>query len=195
MTEIEQIADPECPVEHWWNLAKKHPIEAIKSVLYPLMTLESPDRWHALEQAHIIDWIKIGINRLSAAQQHLFAADCAEQVLPYFEAVYPEDRRPREAIQVHRLFANGGTTPSAWRKAQTASYNAANAANAIATKAWKANQSRYTPAIDALYEATVAAFSAASPAHEAAAHAAIAVLTMRPWQWARLQEYLRGEVA
>ena len=34
--------------------------------------------------------------------QRLFAADCAERVLPLFEAVFPNDGRPREAIRAAR---------------------------------------------------------------------------------------------
>jgi Imm-5 like putative immunity protein len=37
-----------------------------------------------------------------------WAADCAERVLPLFEARVPADRRPREAIEVIRVFGAGG---------------------------------------------------------------------------------------
>ena len=37
----------------------------------------------------------------------LFAADCAERVLPLFEAAVPGDPRPRKAIRVARQFADG----------------------------------------------------------------------------------------
>jgi len=33
----------------------------------------------------------------------LWAADCAEHVLPYFEEKYPEDARPRRAIEAARV--------------------------------------------------------------------------------------------
>ena len=36
-----------------------------------------------------------------------WAADCAERVLPLFEAIAPTDTRPREAIEVARAFADG----------------------------------------------------------------------------------------
>ena len=36
-----------------------------------------------------------------------WAADCAERVLPLFEAEAPEDRRPRDAIARTRAFARG----------------------------------------------------------------------------------------
>jgi hypothetical protein len=37
----------------------------------------------------------------------LFACDCAEMVLPIFEKYYPNDDRPRKAIQAGRDYANG----------------------------------------------------------------------------------------
>src|SRR5262249_5828345 len=37
-----------------------------------------------------------------------WAADCAERVLPLFEAKAPSDTRPREAIEGIRAFARGG---------------------------------------------------------------------------------------
>lgn len=47
---------------------------------------------------------------LSLAHRRLvaaWAADCAEHVLPWFEAEAPDDRRPREAIERTRGFARG----------------------------------------------------------------------------------------
>src|SRR3972149_1465648 len=41
----------------------------------------------------------------------LFACDCAEHVLYLFEEKYPEDKRPRQAIEAARLFVAGGVTP------------------------------------------------------------------------------------
>jgi len=40
----------------------------------------------------------------------LFACWCAEQVLPIFEKEYPNDDRPRKAIKIARLFADGKAT-------------------------------------------------------------------------------------
>ncbi len=37
----------------------------------------------------------------------LWAAACAEHVLPFFEAVRPEDPRPREAIELARAWVRG----------------------------------------------------------------------------------------
>ncbi|WP_199615127.1 putative immunity protein [Paenibacillus alkalitolerans] len=37
----------------------------------------------------------------------LWAADCAERVLRYFEEKHPDDRRPREAIDAGRAWVRG----------------------------------------------------------------------------------------
>ncbi|MEK6967054.1 MAG: putative immunity protein [Nanoarchaeota archaeon] len=38
----------------------------------------------------------------------VWAADCAERVLPYFEEKYPKDNRPRKAIEACREWADTG---------------------------------------------------------------------------------------
>jgi hypothetical protein len=38
----------------------------------------------------------------------VWACDCAERVLPYFEKRYPEDSRPRLAIEAGRAWARTG---------------------------------------------------------------------------------------
>jgi len=38
----------------------------------------------------------------------VWACDCAERVLPYFEKNYPEDHRPRAAIEAGRAWARTG---------------------------------------------------------------------------------------
>jgi len=43
-------------------------------------------------------------------EARLFACDCAESVLHIFEVKYPDDKRPRECIEVARRFANGAAT-------------------------------------------------------------------------------------
>lgn len=40
----------------------------------------------------------------------IWAADCAERMLPYFEEKYPEDMRPREAIESARTWVRGEIT-------------------------------------------------------------------------------------
>ncbi|WP_336662591.1 putative immunity protein [Leucobacter sp. USHLN154] len=54
-----------------------------------------------------------------------FASDCAQELLPYFEAVAPEDSRPREAIDAARTFADGAPRSNLQRTAAFASHRAA----------------------------------------------------------------------
>ena len=55
----------------------------------------------------------------------LWAADCAERVLPLFEASAPTDARPREAIAGGRAFASGEMKPGQLRPLVSAAYAAA----------------------------------------------------------------------
>jgi len=63
----------------------------------------------------------------SAAHRSLAirAADCAERVLPYFEAAHPEDGRPRQAIEAGRAWVRGEITTAAARAAAFAAHAAA----------------------------------------------------------------------
>ncbi len=55
----------------------------------------------------------------------LWAADCAERVLPLFEMKAPSDTRPREAIQGIRDFARGEKRTGQLRRLAWAAYAAA----------------------------------------------------------------------
>ncbi len=69
----------------------------------------------------------------------LFAADCAESVLYIFEESYPEDKRPRLAIEAARAFANGEIDASALEAAAgAAAWAAVWAAGAARAAAWAA---------------------------------------------------------
>lgn len=50
----------------------------------------------------------------------LFAADCAERVLPVFEKHVPGDDRPRKAIEATRSYARGEIDDAAWSAASAA---------------------------------------------------------------------------
>ena len=61
----------------------------------------------------------------------LFAADCAEDVLPIFERDHPGDDRPRCAIEAARLFADGLIGSSELAAARAAARDAAWDAQAV----------------------------------------------------------------
>ncbi len=77
----------------------------------------------------------------------LWAADCAEHVLPYFEARRPGDDRPRRALESARAWARGEIRSGAARAAAVAAH-ARPAAAYVATAAPEAErewQSRRLP--------------------------------------------------
>ena len=59
----------------------------------------------------------------------IWAADCAEHVIPIFESVRPADRRPREAIELARAWARGEVTMT---RSRTAAGHANGAARDLA---------------------------------------------------------------
>ncbi|MBL8162104.1 MAG: hypothetical protein JNJ61_08970 [Anaerolineae bacterium] len=61
----------------------------------------------------------------------LWAADCAERVLPYFDDAYPEDPRPNAAIEAARAWAHGTMKFTAVRKAALDAHAAARDAQSI----------------------------------------------------------------
>ncbi|MGH2512454.1 MAG: putative immunity protein, partial [Candidatus Limnocylindrales bacterium] len=81
----------------------------------------------------------------------LFAADCAEHVLPAFEVKRPNDSRPRNAIETARRYARGEATE---RELSTARFTARSAA-------WSAAEAARYAAEAARYAAEYAARSAA----------------------------------
>ncbi|MFH0983537.1 MAG: hypothetical protein V2A79_18640, partial [Planctomycetota bacterium] len=55
----------------------------------------------------------------------LFSGDCAERSLPLFERAWPDDHRPRKAIDAARAFARGEITAAARDAAGDAAWDAA----------------------------------------------------------------------
>lgn len=118
----------------------------------------------------------------------LFACDCAEHALPQYEAAYPGDSRPRDAIAVARRYATGaatgeelgaaaGAAGAAWEAARAAAWEAAGEA-AVAARAARA------AAWEAAWEAAGAAAWAA--VGEAAREAE------KQWQTQRFRELLES---
>ena len=65
----------------------------------------------------------------------LWAAVCAEHVLPYFEEKYPKDDRPRKAIEAARAWSCGEIKCGKARDAAVATHAAARAADEGAARA------------------------------------------------------------
>ena len=115
------------------------------------------------------------IDDLTEQEQRLIAADFAEHVLPLFEAEYPDDDRPRKAIDAARAYARGEITKEQLADAR------ASARDAAAAAAWDA--ARAAARDDARADARAAAAAAAGAAARAAARDA-----ERAWQQQRIDE-------
>lgn len=132
-----------------------------------------------------------------ATQRELavWAADCAERVLPLFEAACPKDERPRAAIAAAREWARTGAfSMAAVRKASLDAHAAAReatddaaifaaraAGHAVATA--HVREHGFGPALYAL--------KCAAARHPDDARAAI-IAELR-WQWDSLPPHLRPE--
>jgi hypothetical protein len=120
----------------------------------------------------------------------IWAADCAERVLPYFEEKYPGDTRPRKAIEACREWARTGVFMMAdVRKASLAAHAAArdvkedNAARSAARAAGQALATAHVPAhalAAAIYAATAVRDATDSP------DADTATTKEREWQYQHL---------
>jgi hypothetical protein len=126
-----------------------------------------------------------------------WAADCAERVLPFFEKAYPEDDRPRNAIEVCRTWVRTGVFKMAdIRGASLAAHAAArdvkenDAACFAARAAGQAVATAHVPQ-HAYGGATYAlkAIAAVDP-HHAEANA----IQERKWQSQHLPQNLRQEI-
>ncbi len=109
----------------------------------------------------------------------LWAADCAEHVLPYFEEKYPKDDRPRNAIEAGRAWARGEIAMSEARAAALAAHAAATA----------------HVAGHAAHAATYAVSAARSPDATVPTDSAAATAKERDWQYRRLPKHLRPVAA
>jgi hypothetical protein len=127
----------------------------------------------------------------------VWAIDCVERVLPHFEQKYPEDHRPRNAIEALQAWMNTGLFKmDDIRKASLASHAAArevgedNAARSAARAAGQAAATAHVPthsmgaanyALQAIHRATSSSDADAAVAKE------------RHWQYQHLFELGENE--
>ena len=130
-------------------------------------------------------------HRLLAA----WAADCAEHVLDYFCAQYPDDDRPRRAIEQARAWSRGEISMTQARQAAYQAHAAARMATGAAREAARAAGHAVATAHMADHELGAAAYAiravrAASPADTRAE----AGQSECQWQRERLPEAIRALV-
>ena len=140
----------------------------------------------AQHKDHFVELVKKNDHKTLA----IWAIDCAERVLPYFEGKYPEDQRPRQAIETLQAWIETGVFKMAViRKASLTAHAAArdvgedNAARSAAHAAGQAVATAHVPthsigaaiyALQAIHRATNSADADATVAKE------------RDWQYQHL---------
>jgi hypothetical protein len=127
----------------------------------------------------------------------VWAIDCVERILPCFEDKYPEDRRPRQAIEALQAWINTGVFKMAViRKASLDSHAAArevgddNAARSAARAAGQAVATAHVPA-HSLGAANYALQAIHRAVNSSEAEAAIA--EERDWQYKHLLDLGRNQ--
>jgi len=147
-------------------------------------------------------WLLLREEYIDQRTRQLLACRWAEDVLPIWDAQYPDDGRPRETIAVGRRFANGEATAkelsvacaaatAAWNAAWNAARNAAcNAACNAAAAAWNAARKAAKAGL-AAHAALAACF--ACDAFDAACFANAAYAGAHQQQLRDVQAVLRGE--
>lgn len=128
----------------------------------------------------------IKFNKQDHKSLALWAADCAEHVLPYFEKEYPKDNRPRKAIEAGRAWVRGGITISEVRTIAFAAHAAARNANHIAARAVARSAGH------AAATAHVATHAPHAAGYAVAAAEAANITGEREWQYKRLSKHLRS---
>ncbi len=125
----------------------------------------------------------------------IWAMECAERVMPYFEERFPQDQRPRQALETLQAWIETGMFKMAViRKASLDAHAAArdvgedNAARSAAHAAGQAVATAHVPlhALGAANYALQAIYRASAPENAAAA-----IASERDWQLQRLRD-LRG---
>ncbi|MFY7936903.1 MAG: putative immunity protein [Flavobacterium sp.] len=91
----------------------------------------------------------VALKSVNDVKIRLFAADCADMVLHIFEKQFPNDDRPRNAIQAARDYANGLITAEELNDAAGAAADAARAAAWWAARAAGAAADAAADAADA----------------------------------------------
>lgn len=115
----------------------------------------------------------------------LWAADCAEHVLPYFEKEYPKDDRPRKAIEAARAWVRGEIKFGEVRTVALAAHAAArDAINSAARAAARASG-------HAVATVHVAGHAPHAANYAVKAAEAAGIAGEREWQYLHLPERLR----
>ncbi len=133
-----------------------------------------------LFKANHFDWINWGLTHLMNKKQNvMYAVFAVEQVIKIYEEKYPDDDRPRNAIEAVKIYLNNADVAYAdvaYANAAYAAYAAAAYADAAyAADAYAADAAAYVAAAAAAAAYVAASYAASAAAAAAAAAADVAV--------------------
>jgi hypothetical protein len=155
-----------------------------------------------VSQARLLRRIEAWTERVA----RLLACDYAERVLPYYESRFPNDPRPRQAVEIARRFADNPVLVDDLIVAQSAAQDAISDARSIARASNITNE--WNAAANAAWDAACAVVSALAfnpyrAIRNAVTDAAMVMLwantsetaknAEREWQTERLLAYLKEE--
>jgi len=83
-----------------------------------------PKLWRTCERADWMIWALQQLELFDERTARIFAVACAEHTLHFFEDKYPEDNRPRQAIEFARTLIDN--PQAAWSAARSAAERAEN---------------------------------------------------------------------
>lgn len=122
----------------------------------------------------------------------IWAADCAERILPFFERVYPRDDRPRKAIEACRTWVRTGVFNMAdIRKASLAAHAAAREAKENSAACFAARAAGQAVATAHVPEHAFGAAYYALKVAADSANAKVEIAKELTWQYRHLPEKLR----
>ena len=140
---LPKVTDLKICASGWHGCKDGNILEYLNANIYEIETrgkvLEDNDKFTA-QQIRLVRKCE-GWNEVNA---RLFACDCAAHVLHIYEKEYPDDKRPRECIEVARKFAHGKATREEIAAVRAAAGAAAGAAardaavDAVRAAAWDA---------------------------------------------------------
>jgi hypothetical protein len=137
-----------------WYPCSRYPRERIKKLMGRKKYVTLNDIWKAkLDNEEDYLWLVLREEFITEHNLHKIAIYAAKLVLPIFEEKYPDDKRPRQAIEAKKKWLKGKISNEELKKARYDARDAARAAVSDAARAaiwaaiWVADDTIYNKII------------------------------------------------
>lgn len=182
-------SNPNMPLAALLNGCQKVPWIVEQNPVLGLLALEDPQQLESLMTCLAAGWTEAGLGKLSKSNKALYAADCAEHVLPTFEK-QNHSPAPRQAIQAVRDFFQGKGSINAVVLASSTAQSAAQSELDVNFSAYHAGLAAGFAAVAVITEH--AAKEAANEAVESVTYLSKR-MQERQWQANRVRYYYKLE--